>query len=139
LTRLSGLTRGIQQGNPLSPYNFVACVERLSQLIEVMVQAGQWRPVQVCKNGPRISSLFFADDIVLFVEAIEAQAEMIKGCLDRFCVAFGQKVSASKSRVYFSPNTNEIVYWGWKTPRTWVNISESLPLIVELPSLNINM
>jgi len=61
----------------------------------------------VCKNGPLISSLFFADDIVLFFEATEPQARMIQGCLDRFCTASGQKVSVSKSRVYFSPNTHD--------------------------------
>ena len=45
-------SRGIRQGDPLSPYIFVACVERLSQLIEGLVQGGQWRPLRVCKNGP---------------------------------------------------------------------------------------
>jgi len=101
-------SRGIRQGDPLSPYMFVACVERLSQLIDDMVQTRQWRPIRVCKNGPSISSLFFMDDIVLFAEATESQARLIQGCLDRFCTASGQKISASKSRVYFSPNTNEL-------------------------------
>jgi len=54
-----------------------------------------------------VSSLFFADDIVLFAKATEAQARLIRGCLALFCAASGQKSSASKSRVYFSPNTND--------------------------------
>jgi len=33
-------TRGIRQGDPLSPYIFMACIERLSQLIEGLVQSG---------------------------------------------------------------------------------------------------
>jgi len=75
-------SRGIRKGDPLSPYIIVVCVEHLSQLMEVMVQAGHSRAVQLCKNGPRISILFFADDIILFSKATEAKAEMIKGCLD---------------------------------------------------------
>ena len=100
--------RGIRQGDPLSRYIFVACVERLSQLIDEIVQVGQWRPVWVCQNGPLISSLFFADHIVLFAEATESQGWLIQGCLDRFCTSSGQKISVSKSRVYFSPNTNAL-------------------------------
>ena len=89
-------TRGIRQGDPLSPYIFVACVERLSQIIENLIQAGHWRPLQVCSNGPQISRLIFADGIVLFAEATEAQALLIQDCLARFCSASGQTISASK-------------------------------------------
>jgi len=99
-------TRGIRQGDPLSPYIFVACMERLSHLIEGLVQSGQWKPLRVCQNGPQVSSLFFADDIVLFAKANITQARLIQECLTRFCMASGQKVSASKSRIYFSPNTH---------------------------------
>jgi len=101
-------SRGIRQGDPLSPHIFVACVERLSQLIEDMVHARQWRPIRICQNGPSISRLLFADDIVLFAEATESQARLIQGCLDRFCTASGQKISAAKSRVFFSPNTEDL-------------------------------
>jgi len=59
-------TRGIRQGDPLSPYLFVACMERFSQLIEASCSGGQWKGIPVCKGGPRISHLMFADDIVLF-------------------------------------------------------------------------
>jgi len=54
-----------------------------------MVRAGQWKPLQVGRNGPQISSLFFADDVVLFAKATETQARLIQDCLTRFCVASG--------------------------------------------------
>jgi len=101
--------RGIRQGDSLSPYIFVACIERLNQLIMRKVHGDRWIPVQVCRGGPKISSLFFADDVVRFAKATREQALLVRACLDRFCQASRQRISVSKSRVYFSPNTKEDV------------------------------
>ena len=46
-------------------------METLSQHIEELVATKQWKPVPVCRGGPEISSLLFADDIILFAEASE--------------------------------------------------------------------
>lgn len=98
-------TRGIRQGDPLSPYLFVLCMERLNQVIEEAVLNNLWKPIRASRNGPLLSNLFFADDIMLFSEASPYQAEIICQCLKRFCGASGQKVSLAKSTVYFSNNT----------------------------------
>jgi hypothetical protein len=95
-------TRGIRQGDPLSPYIFVLCLERLSQLIQKAVDAGSWKPFRVNRRGPNIPHLFFADDILLFAEAKVGQMDTILECLNYFCAISGQKVSAAKTKVYFS-------------------------------------
>ena len=102
-------SRGLRQGDPLSPYLFVACMERLTQLIESMSLAGQWTAFPVTCNGVRISHLMFADDVVLFGVASKTQALVIKDVLDTFCAWSGQRVSKHKSSIYFSANTNEAV------------------------------
>jgi len=102
-------SRGIRQGDPLSPYLFVACMERLTQLIESKVAEGQWKTIPLSRGGTRISHLIFADDVVLFGEASVEQAQNIMDCLRLFCAASGQKISSQKSNVYFSPNTNVAV------------------------------
>ena len=99
-------TRGIRQGDPLSPYLFVLCMERLNQIIEEAIIGGRWRPIHASRGGPKLSNLFFADDIILFAEASCEQAGVIRECLDRFCRASGQKVSLQKSTVYFSHNVS---------------------------------
>ncbi|KAL2902408.1 hypothetical protein RDABS01_027490 [Bienertia sinuspersici] len=98
-------SRGIRQGDPLSPYIFVMCMERLNQVIEESIFLGKWRPIKVNKKGPLLSNLLFADDIVIFAEASVEQAQVIQDCLQRFCDASGEKVSCAKSRVFFSANT----------------------------------
>ena len=60
------LSRGIRQGDPLSPYIFVLCLERLSQLINQNVEDNRWKPFSVRRNELRISHLCFADDMFLF-------------------------------------------------------------------------
>lgn len=99
-------SRGIRQGDPLSPYINVICMERLTHLIETAIQSGVWKPVRASINGPKISNLAFADDLILFGEATQDQARIIMSCLDQFCDMSGSKVSLAKSRVFFSKNTN---------------------------------
>lgn len=97
-------SRGIRQGDRLSPYLFVLCMERLNQVIEESIIEGAWAPIRTSHNGPNLSNLFFADDIMLFSEANLEQAKNMQRCLQKFCKASGQKVSLEKSRVYFFQN-----------------------------------
>ena len=65
--------------------------------------------IPVCKGGPRISHIMFADDVVLLGEASKEQARVVQDCLVKFCQPSRQKLNAQKSCIYFSPNTNEAV------------------------------
>lgn len=72
------MSKGIRQGDPISPYLFVLCIEKLFQLINVEVEAHNWHPIQLARGGPRISHLAFTDDLLLFAEASEDQVLLIK-------------------------------------------------------------
>ena len=95
-------TRGIRQGDPLSPYLFVACMERLSQLINTLQRGGRWKAIPVSRGGTKISHLMFADDVVLFGEASAEQAHMIRSCLNEFCEWSGQKVNTQNEYLFLS-------------------------------------
>ena len=62
-------TRGLRQGDLLSPYSFILYMEKLALLIQEKVEAGNWLPVKVSEDGPAISHLFFADNCLLFTKA----------------------------------------------------------------------
>ncbi|XP_031103194.1 uncharacterized protein LOC116006838 [Ipomoea triloba] len=99
-------TRGIRQGDAISPYLFVMCMEKLSHIIKDEANRGNWKGVRLSRYGPLLTHLFFADDLVLFAEAPQEQIHVISYCLDRFSQASGQKVSLSKSQIFFSNNVD---------------------------------
>lgn len=95
-------SRGIRQGDPLSLYIFVLCLERLSQLINLRVDNREWNPIKISKNNPNISHLLFTDDMLLFAEASEEQVQVIMDCLNCFCIHSGKKVNMAKTKLFFS-------------------------------------
>lgn len=127
-------SRGIRKGDPLSPYLFVLCMERLNQVIEEAVLGNQWKPIYASRGGPMLSNLFFADDIILFAEASIEQAGIIKDCLTRFCAVFGQKVSLNKSTVYFS-NSTDHESRATISAELGIGVTEDLGMYLGMPTL----
>ena len=52
-------SRGIWQGDPLSPYLFLLCAKGLSALIKASVCNGSMEGIAICRGGPKLSHLFF--------------------------------------------------------------------------------
>ncbi|KAL0005366.1 hypothetical protein SO802_012927 [Lithocarpus litseifolius] len=97
-------SRGIRQGDPLSPYIFIMCMEVLGFLIRDKCDSNLWDPVSASRGGLAFSHLFFADDLVLFGRADRKNCLSMMDTLDCFCSISGQKINKDKSRIYFSPN-----------------------------------
>ncbi|KAL5560757.1 hypothetical protein UlMin_036968 [Ulmus minor] len=100
-------TRGLHQGDPLSPYLFLLCAEGLSSLFHHFEAAGRIQGMRCGRNGPTIFHLFFADDSLLFFEASTDSCLAVKEALTWYETASGQLVSYSKSAVCFGPNVAE--------------------------------
>ncbi|GKV28437.1 hypothetical protein SLEP1_g37496 [Rubroshorea leprosula] len=101
--------RGIRQGDPLSPYIFILCMEYLSIRISVDMEAGLWKGTKCGRRGPSLSHIFFADDIIFIGKATAANCLHLKDVLQSFCQRSGQKINNLKSKMFFSKNVGQAV------------------------------
>ncbi|OMO97058.1 reverse transcriptase [Corchorus capsularis] len=98
-------TRGIRQGDPLSPYLFLLCMEGFTSLLKTAELNGNIEGVSVARHAPKISHLFFADDILLFIRAQWSDCATLLDILNRFELASGQQINIEKSSIFFSKST----------------------------------
>jgi hypothetical protein len=82
-------SRGIRQGDPLSLYLFLFVTDGLSCLIRKEIEMNSLQEFHICQRAPGISHLLFADDSILFFEALVEQALVIKSIIDRYEEATG--------------------------------------------------
>ncbi|XP_059428542.1 uncharacterized protein LOC132162311 [Corylus avellana] len=100
-------SRGLWQGDPLSPYLFLLCAESLSALLTRAEKTGVLTGVPTSKKGPRLSHLFFADDSLIFCKANSVDWRLVTKLLDKYKVASGQKLYKEKTSIIFSRNTSQ--------------------------------
>ena len=62
-------SRGLRQGDPLSPFLFLFVADALSALISKSMREEGLQGVNICRGAPVISHLLFADDSLLFFHA----------------------------------------------------------------------
>jgi hypothetical protein len=99
-------TRGLRQGDPLSPYLFILCAEALSSMITQAEAKGVITGVPTSPKGPRLSHLFFADDSLLFCKANSVEWRRLTTILEKYETASGQKLNKEKTSLFFSRNTS---------------------------------
>ena len=102
-------SRSIHQGNPLSPYLFLLCAEGLSALIQSAMDRGQMEGVKICRGGPRLSHLFFANNSLMFCKATLKECDELQRLLAVYEKASSQSLNRAKTSLFFSSNTSREV------------------------------
>ena len=92
-------SKGLRQGDPLSPSLFVIAMEILSRLLENKFSDGSigYHPKA---SEVRISSLAFADDLMIFYDGKASSLRGIKSVLESFKNLSGLEMNTEKSAVY---------------------------------------
>ncbi|XP_031112253.1 uncharacterized protein LOC116016235 [Ipomoea triloba] len=91
-------SRGVKQGDPLSPLLFILTSEGLSRALVRKVGTGMIQPYKNPSAAcPIITHLAFADDILIFASGSRKSLQNIKATLQEYEQASGQKINFSKS------------------------------------------
>lgn len=105
---------------PLSLYLFI-CIELLFRRIHHKVDLLNWNTINISIGGPKISHLFFVDDLTLFTKTNNKNSKTIRRTIATFSFFSGQKINVAKSKVIFSKNCST------DTSITLVNMLNSQP------------
>lgn len=99
-------TRGLRQGDPLSPYLFGLVMNILSHKLNEAAQSGRFGFHPRCQESG-LTHLCFADDILVFTDGSLNSVQMILQVLDEFKAFSGLSISVEKS-CFFSSGLSEV-------------------------------
>lgn len=102
-------SRGLRQGDPISPYLFILCTEVLSGLCTNAQRNDSLLGLQVSQKSPYVNHLLFADDTMLFCKTNERNCRTLRAILRRYELCSGQCIKLEKSTITFSSKTPESI------------------------------
>lgn len=94
-------SRGLRQGDPLSPYLFIIVVEVLGRNIQKLVDSKALKGVKVTSALRPDSHQQFVDDTLMFRKALVGEAGLWKYVLNDYALVSGQCINYEKIKIYF--------------------------------------
>ncbi|XP_070003073.1 uncharacterized protein [Nicotiana sylvestris] len=93
-------SRGVKQGDPVSPTLFILAAEALSRGLNALHTNLYFCGFGMPKLSPKINHLAYAYDMIIFSSSDETSLMLIIQVLNAYEVASGQLVNKTKSAVY---------------------------------------
>nr|XP_009786255.1 PREDICTED: uncharacterized protein LOC104234397 [Nicotiana sylvestris] len=97
---LTKSSRGVKQGDPVSPTLFILAAETLSRGLNALHTNLYFCGFGMPKWSPKINHLAYVDDMLIFSSSDETSLMLIMQVLNTYEAASGQLVNKTKSDVY---------------------------------------
>eukprot|EP00253_Pinus_taeda_P008502 PITA_08502 len=101
-------SRGLRQGDPLSPFLFIIAAEGLGRYFKKEARERKIQGLKLWGNRTTVTHQQFVDDIMIYCKATLQEVKRIKKILEIFMESSGMEVNNDKSRTFFF-NTAEPV------------------------------
>ena len=99
-------TRGVRQGDPLSPLLFCLAEEVISRALTKLVRDGHLSLIQGSRNIAIPSHILYADDIMLFCKGTMSNIHALTDLFRKYSEASGQFVNPQKSSIFAGSISN---------------------------------
>ncbi|GLT71817.1 hypothetical protein SLA2020_438100 [Shorea laevis] len=102
-------TRGLRQGDLLSPYLSIMCADVLSTMLQEAERSRAITSVPLAKGRVRLNHLFFVDDSLLFCKANLMEWSQLRAVLERYEQASGQRLNLEKTSSSSAPTLQLLI------------------------------
>eukprot|EP00253_Pinus_taeda_P014645 PITA_14645 len=101
-------SRGIRQGDPLSPFLFILAAEGLGRFIKQERTENRLKGLQIWGNNLPLTHQQFVDDIMLFGEPTVREVRHLRRILDLFAEASGLEINKDKSCIFIFNTIDQV-------------------------------
>jgi hypothetical protein len=93
-------SRGVRQGDPLSPLLFCLAEDVLSRSISKLVLDGKLDLIKGTRHINVLSHSFYADDLMVFCKGKLSGLNALKDLFDSYALQSGQSINTAKSTIF---------------------------------------
>lgn len=97
-------SRGLRQGDPLSPYLFLLFIKGLVSLLNDVAANNSLMGLKVCRGAPNIKHLLFVDDILTLCKAKKNSSLKLLEILRKYELSSIKCINIAKTTMVFSRN-----------------------------------